>query len=373
MSETVGSPGPEAVESLVFGSSRGKLLESGIQEISELADTDQMLIAALQAQPRATWRDIGHAVNISASSAARRWERLAAGGVAWICAYPARLVTTVGYCWVSVLPSERRRVGSILAANPAAYWIEALEGDFAFFVAIRATSLREFHAAVESIEALPGVASMRTQVVRSVLHDGSRWQPRAVGPVDPRTPAVWGIEPAFAASPTQKDLRLWTALMRNGRASYIELATESGYSERALRERLPRMLHSGALTTRCDVCQEALGLPVGMFLSIRGTSQGPKLARVARRVPGIRVVAGVSGSAPFLLLFWLPAPSEAERVLATLHATIPDLEVERVDFCVRSIKRYGRFFGPDGRVAGLQPGVGEWGYTMAVPAPIEPR
>lgn len=373
MSETVGSPRPETVESLIFGGSGDDALESGTPAVPELADADQRLIAALQAQPRATWQEIGRAVNGSASSAARRWERLSAGGVSWICAYPARLVTTVGYCWISVLPGERRRVGSILAADPAAYWIEALEGDFSYFVAIRATSLRRFHATVENVEVLPGVVSVRTQVVRSVLHDGSRWQPRAVGPVDPGTPPVWGVEPTFSASPTQKDLGLWTALLRNGRASYIELATESGFSERALRDRLPKMLHSGVLTTRCDVCQEALGLPVGMFLSIRGTAQGPRLARVARRVPGVRVVSAVSGAAPFLLLFWLPAPSEAERVLATLHSAIPDLEVERLEFCVRSIKRYGRLFGPDGRVAALQPGIGEWDSMTAVPAPVELR
>lgn len=322
-------------------------------ESAEISDDDQLLIAALQARPRASWQEIGDEIGASATTASRRWERLRSRGVAWISAYPARLVAATGNCWISVTAPERRRIAVLLAAHASTYWVEWLDGEYTFFAAIGAPTLRRLHDIAEEIAALPGVTASQLQVNRSVLYDGSLWQPRLAGQGDPRHRAVWGTATADQRAPSSTDLALFSALIADGRSTNVALASATGLSERTIRRRLPELFADGILNTRCDVCREALGLDVGLFLSIRWTAQWPTLANLARRIPGIRTVSGVSGSAPFLLGFWLRSTAEADRVIGSLHTAIPDLVVERIDFTIRSIKRYGRIFDSEGRVSGV--------------------
>lgn len=351
MRQTIGIADLDIVDALIFGSRESISTVSG-HEADELGDDDQLLIAALQDRPRAPWREIGGATGVSESTASRRWERLRSQGHAWLSAYPARLVANSGYCWVSAAPAAHREVAVRLAAHPSTFWVEQLDGDRTYFVGIGAPSLRGLHALADEFAALPGVSGVRLQATRSVLHDGSVWLPRLAGPVDQAHPIVWRADAPTPAAPSETDLRLYAALLRDARASYTELAEATGLSDRTLRRRLPEMLRTGLLSTRCDVSRESVGLHAGVFLSVRWTARWQTLVGVASRIPGARMVAGVSGAAPFLLHFWMRSVSEADRVLAALQAAVPDLDVERIDFSVRAVKRYGRYFGPDGRVSG---------------------
>ncbi|MBM7366894.1 Lrp/AsnC family transcriptional regulator [Gordonia hydrophobica] len=355
MDGTVEIPDLEIVRSLIFGNSEVNSTISG-QEV--LSDEDQLLIGAIQERPRASWQDIARAVNSSASTVARRFEKLRADGLAWVTVYPARLVATTGYCWVSVSPAARRDVTVRLAAHPATFWIEELDGDRAFFVGLGASSLRRLTQFVGEIAAMPGVTDTVLQTSRSVLHDGSLWFPRLAGTAGPHAP-VWRAElPESIAHPTPQDLRMFDALMRDGRVTYVDLAAAAGVSERTVRRRLPQMFDGGLLNSRCDVSREALGMQAGILLSVRWTPKWRALIDVATRISGARLVAGTSGSAPFLLHFWIKTVGEGDRILATLQNAVPDLEVERIDYAVRTVKRYSRFFGPDGIATGFTGDVG---------------
>ncbi|MEV1043109.1 AsnC family protein, partial [Streptomyces sp. NPDC050204] len=60
--------------------------------------------AALQAAPRAPWSRIGRALGVDATTAARRWERLRANGLAWVSAYDSAKSATVAYVEVRCRP-----------------------------------------------------------------------------------------------------------------------------------------------------------------------------------------------------------------------------------------------------------------------------
>ncbi|MGW7079923.1 AsnC family protein [Streptomyces sp. NPDC054866] len=52
---------------------------------------------ALQAAPRAPWSRIGRALGVDATTAAHRWERLRANGLAWISVYDSAKSATVAH------------------------------------------------------------------------------------------------------------------------------------------------------------------------------------------------------------------------------------------------------------------------------------
>ncbi|MFD0621799.1 Lrp/AsnC family transcriptional regulator [Streptomyces sanglieri] len=78
--------------------------------------------AALQAAPRAPWSRIGRALGVDATTAARRWERLRANGLAWVSAYDSAKSTTVAYVEVRCRPRALDSVGTALADMP---WVSA--------------------------------------------------------------------------------------------------------------------------------------------------------------------------------------------------------------------------------------------------------
>jgi hypothetical protein len=68
-----GWSGREMKESNASGSSE--------TDPSSIAELDLALINALQIHSRASWALIGQVLDISAVTAARRWDRLASGGI----------------------------------------------------------------------------------------------------------------------------------------------------------------------------------------------------------------------------------------------------------------------------------------------------
>lgn len=359
VSETVGADAIAAADLLVFGPAATRAPESG--QPVRVDDDDLQIVAALQADPRAAWATVGRRVGLSATTASRRWHRLVRDGVAWVSAYPAPQFACVGYCWIEVEPAERRSVGALLAAHPATYWVEALDGGAAYFAGIVGSAPRDLNATVTALGTAPGVASIRWQLARSILHDGTRWTPPGLraDPVDENDGLVWRAaqnEPGRAVGAA--DIELYRALVVDGRATFLELAERTGLSDRTVRRRLTSLIDGGGLHTRCDVARDMVGLEVGFFISIGWTASWRSVVGAAPRMAGARLVAGVTGDAPFLLHFWARSIADLDRTLGRLERVAADVPIVRIDVATRPIKRFGRLFGPDGRVAGLVGGGG---------------
>lgn len=335
-----------------------KLRKSGHRPLDR---DDLMLIAALQAMPRAPWNSIGAQAGMSSSTAARRWARLQREGVAWISAYPAARVATTAYCWIDVAPDSRASVTGGLAARPEVYWVERIDGEASFFLAVAGPTPREVEDLVADIATQHGVRGVRMQLCRSVLHDGSRWVPHRSAPIVVADELVWRARPSGAVpTPTGIDLQLYEALMDDGRMSYRQLADRAGVSERTVRRRLTDLVDKRAIVARCDVAREALGYDVGFLVAARWNRRWRSLVGVAARMPATRLVAGLSGETPLLFHFWGRSVADADAILARLESVAPDLDIVRLDVTTRAVKRFGRVFGEDGRVSG---------HAAAIPYP----
>ena len=108
-----------------------------------LSGEDERLIDAMQLAPRASWAALGQVLGVSAATAARRWQRLADEGVAWVTAGPGVAVSNarcLAYAEVVCQPDTRFSVASRLARDPPAVTVEITTAHPYWLPSARATS-----------------------------------------------------------------------------------------------------------------------------------------------------------------------------------------------------------------------------------------
>ncbi|MCX4399458.1 Lrp/AsnC family transcriptional regulator [Streptomyces sp. NBC_01767] len=139
--------------------------------------------AALQAAPRAPWSRIGRALGVDATTAARRWERLRANGLAWVSAYDSAKSATVAYVEVRCRPRALDSVGAALAGMPWVFSVDETAGDFDLLASVVAADLPALGRSVHGlIGGLKGVRSTRTRLGITLYSEGGDWRMRAMEP-----------------------------------------------------------------------------------------------------------------------------------------------------------------------------------------------
>jgi DNA-binding Lrp family transcriptional regulator len=137
--------------------------------------TDERILRLLVRNARASWREIGDLVGLSANAVAQRVRRLELQG--WIRAYTIVLDPALdqGSSFAIVqlkmtLESDDDEVERAMAAMPQVEEILDLAGPVDYQVRIRYRSQPELAEAVRALRALPGVTRIETRaVLRDVL------------------------------------------------------------------------------------------------------------------------------------------------------------------------------------------------------------
>lgn len=140
-----------------------------------LDGTDLRLLDLLGRDARATYRDLGLAVGLSANAVAQRMRRLEGAGV--IRGYRAVVAPDLQgrAAWAVVLIGTDSRVGPdgvehALAAIPQVRQVLDLGGAGDYQVLLQCSDQRELHRVVGDLRRTPGIAALRTlPVQREVL------------------------------------------------------------------------------------------------------------------------------------------------------------------------------------------------------------
>lgn len=145
----------------------------------QLDATDQAIIAALTADARASFAEIGQAVSLSAPAVKRRVDRLRSTGV--IKGFTAVVdPTAVGgrteafvelFCTGRTTPAQIAAATRRHAAVIASYTVS---GEADALVHLRAADIPHLEQALEKLRSEPFVTSTRSMIVLSVLSDGTR-------------------------------------------------------------------------------------------------------------------------------------------------------------------------------------------------------
>lgn len=148
-----------------------------------LDELDERIIAALVADARASYADIGAQVGLSASAVKRRVDRLRSSGAITgftVTVDPAALGwTTEAYvelfCLGRTSPSS---IGAALSKYPEVTGACTITGEADALLHIRAADVQHFERVVEQIVAEPFVVRTRSVIVLSRLVSRTDIQPR---------------------------------------------------------------------------------------------------------------------------------------------------------------------------------------------------
>lgn len=324
-----------------------------------LAETDLALINALQVSPRADWAQIGKALGVTASTAARRWAALSATGRAWVTSAPGvRFSSVTSFLRVTAAPGAHAAVAEQLCAEPSAATVSMVSGRFDFLVDCFAPSPEALSALlIDRYAAMPGVQHAASSVAAAIHRGGSEYRS---GALDAEQTRLVGDGQAgktgFDLSPDATDHALLRGLCLDGRASWAELATVSGVSPQTARRRVGALQASGYLSLRCDYCDDARGplREVSLMLDV----PGPAMEQVAgyfARLKECRLTAQVVDSFNLLTTLWVRDLTEIDRHEREMAKLAAGVHVVDRHVVLRTIKRVGHVLDRDGCSAQVVP------------------
>ncbi|NEB80137.1 Lrp/AsnC family transcriptional regulator, partial [Streptomyces sp. SID14478] len=195
------------------------------------SELDLALVNALQLRPRAPWTDLAPALGVTASTLARRWERLTEEGLAWVYAAPGREFSR-NRCTAFVLlrcrPGTRVALAERLSGFEEAVTIELTgPGSADLLLDVLAPDLPALTRFLTTrLEQLPDLVSVDCLFATSLSVEGSRWRLRALAPTQMTALGTAGAgarEPSPGLAPDGVDRALMDALVRDGRLGLAAL------------------------------------------------------------------------------------------------------------------------------------------------------
>lgn len=330
----------------------------------QLAEIDLALANALQIDCRAPWLRIGDVLGISATTAARRWDRLTSDGAAWVTGYPGVGVwrsSCLAALDVTCSPARLDEVGAELARHPHALNIYHTSGRSDLLVIAAVPDLTALnHYVRDQVASIDGVVDVRTYPVTRMYAEASRWRLRAL---DPHERRLLAPESPPHDDPRQQRLKLddsdralIVALGPDGRRDYVELARLVGLSRASVRRRLSRLASSGAVQFRCEIASAYTEWPI--LATYRATVSPHEIDDVGASMtsmPEVRFCASLSARENLIFTARLRSVSDTQRVEIWLARKLPELVVSDRAIVIRSHKRMGRVLDENGRSIGVVP------------------
>ncbi|NNH69284.1 Lrp/AsnC family transcriptional regulator [Nocardia uniformis] len=334
-----------------------------MQDLFKLDELELQLVNALQLNARAPWNLIGSVLDIDPVTAARRWERLSALGLAWISVYPGTpwdWEVVGANVYVRCAAGKASAVADTLRTDNRVATIEHITGDGDLSLTVFTASLVELSSFVlTGLGAIRGVRDCRTHVLTAVYTEGSRWRLRALNATqrDRILASLPAPQPSSNDPLNPVDRRLYAALELDGRAGFTELGERAAVSTSTARRRLNAMLAARRIVTRCEVAQPVSGWPISASLWCRiAPADLDLVATQLARLPETRSCSTVTGGrANLLLSVWLRSAADIHRLEASLAAQVHDLQIIDVALSLLHVKRMGRLLDENGRATGLIP------------------
>jgi DNA-binding Lrp family transcriptional regulator len=312
----------------------------------DLDETDRALVNVLQVAPRAPWAEVGAALGIDPSTAARRWARLSDTGLARIVAYP-RLAgwarhRCLAFVEVDCDPAARAEVIDELARTPQIASVTVASSGRDLYLTVLTPSLAALSAMVLG---LTGVRT-RTHLVTRLFTEGNSWRLDALS-TDQRA-ALHPLPDTAGALPfADRDVLL---ALTDARRTAAQVAAHLGVSTSTARRRVTRQLRAGTLSLRCETAQPVTGWPVSAsFWAHVRPHELPAIATRLTTLPEIRMCAAVTGTDNLVISLWLRSIADSQRFEEQLSTQFPTLTVTDRTIELRAVKRMGCVLDDTGR------------------------
>lgn len=318
-------------------SSKGKSL------MPALDDTDLACLIALQADPRASWRELGAATGIAERTVARRIKRLMDADALRVIAEADPLATGRGvvlHAWVRCRSGRVAEAAEALAQLGITQLVVTLAGTADLMAELTLADAADMPDVVTRVlPSIEGVEHVEARLVLRPFRRAGQWRIQAGdGPPD-------GPEPATAQAPaalTEPEQRIVAHLMRDGRASLAELAAHADVSEPTVHRLLQHLVERRALSFRVEVEPALVGFPVEAVISVQVRPQAvDALAAHLALDPNTRCLFGTSGASQ---LFWHVLCRDSLNLWDVVTRRLGELDgvlASEVGVVMRAYKRCG--------------------------------
>jgi DNA-binding Lrp family transcriptional regulator len=310
---------------------------------------DIKLVYALQLDGRAPFSVIGEVLGVSDQTIARRYNRLRSSGLLRVrgLVEPDLLGLRSWLVRVQCTPSAAAAVAEALARRPDTAWISLTSGGTEVACVVRTRSGDEdSHLLLDTLPRSRGVTGITAQCVLHTYFGGVLSLVNKSGTLTPEQVAVLqpqaGPRPAAPARVTDADEPLLNALELDGRTTFSDLATETGWSQSTVRRRLADLRASGLLYFDVDFHHSLLDLTArGMvWLTVNPAQLGTAGEAMAAH-PETAYVAAMTGTANLYASVLSPSTEALYTYLTTSIAQLPGLSEVETILVMRTVKRSG--------------------------------
>jgi DNA-binding Lrp family transcriptional regulator len=326
----------------------------------KLDETDLKIVAALQANPRASWSRISGALGIDALTVQRRWTRLESAGAGWLgCYAPFETGLVAAYVAIQCRPGRSIFVANAIAQIPQAMTVNIEAGTRDILVEVVMRSPRELADLVlQRLGEIEGIRSIQTMPIIRIYADASQWRAHqlpapALEILATEAPEITQLS---ASRPLSEHARMVaSALATNPRIPVVELAAHLGTSTATARHRLDELLSRHRML-RCDIARSLSPWPVrATFMAEVPVDQLDESAKQLVRLPETRSVISVAGIANLVIAVWLPSQEHVQHFELSVARALPQLQIVDRSIEIRSVKISGELLDSDGLSIGRIP------------------
>lgn len=266
-----------------------------------LDEVDQLIVAALQLSPRASWARIADALEISESTVLRRGERLLSTRRIRVSALPDPLRCGLGFPVVVRLTCEvgsSHSVAHELALRPDARLVVVVASSYDVLVEFVVQSRAHLEVVLcEGLKTIPGIVRSESATVIRTFKTSYDWGRSILGQ------AASALEHADDSPETfpkrrldDADQRLVDLLSIEGRLKVKEIASRAGMSESSARRRVDALWKSRMIQFGTFVEPSRLGFEAPLFIWFHVDAEHlDSVARQLADLTAVRYVAATTG------------------------------------------------------------------------------
>ncbi|GHD13061.1 Lrp/AsnC family transcriptional regulator [Zhihengliuella salsuginis] len=309
---------------------------------------ERRIAAALQLNPRASWRTVAQALDENERTIARHGTDLLASGR--IAAVGIRSRSASLLVRARCAPGSAPVTAEALATRADSSFSYMVTGSTDVVAEILTTRDRLAHLVSIELATTPGIAHAETLPVLKYFRTIRSWRIGAL--TRHEVESLLGSRPVrdegsladLALSAQDQDIA--DCLVANARMSYEEIARRAGVSETTARRRVDWILRNDGVQLRLLVEPAAVGLPLEALVWLRiapGKIDG--IGESLRRDSRVRYAAALAGSSQIVVDVTLPTGEELYRFV-TESEWASGVDSFDITMVVRARKRGGRLNAP---------------------------
>jgi DNA-binding Lrp family transcriptional regulator len=309
-----------------------------------MEDVDRRLVAALQIDGRASWRQIGQLAGVSESTAARRAQRLFDDGLVRVTAVADPARCGFGQAALIRLACEvgaTRRVSQQLAERDDVRFVALVTGGYDLVLELIVPTRDDL--ANFLIEELTSIAGVRQSATSGVIRNFSTtfdWSRAALG--ERAGPGATPLGHDGGPLPTldETDLALIRLLSDDGRATIADLACAVGLTESTTRRRTEALIDRRCLQIATLVAPPLVGYDVEVLAWLRvDLSELEITAKALAALPGVRYLSGTYGTTNLVLEAFMRSNDDLYAFLTDSLGSIPSIRDVELSIELETVKR----------------------------------